>query len=1309
MANPVFVKTTDSYIAALMKVTLNAATGNTYLNQFRNFVTENGGGTTGLQKLGSALANYASTDNAAFAATVVANLGITGDSATAAKTNVTALLNSYGADRGKALMQLVDVMVNLQADATWGTAANAFVNSVNTGHAYSINAANTSTDLTVLSAVMGVTNGAVTGQNFTLTTGQDQFNGNAGADILRGVAGQPVAAQDQTTLNSSDVLDGAAGQDTLVVLLNGNYGGGATIKNIETLQIGQNIGGVTSFDYNVNNGVYEVTGVNTVKYDQITAGETLNVNNITPTSTTNTIPVLHWANESGSVAGVAGATYRQASIAGATDNQEVTLENVTGGDLNIARGIETITITSSGSVAANTLTGVDAADGTAVDLVSENQGGNAVNDDSTLTKVVVKGEKAFGTAAAVNTNDVAGEAAFGLTNRAANGLGDLGAAGNAQTTTASNLISVAATVNEIDATDANGGVAMRYTGRVDGAAFDVTFKGGKAADYVEFVRGNVKATGGEGADTFAFLNSNLTNFDFGSADSLTGGAGSDTIQLGVNGNGTVVANTTEFNNKTGIDVLDLRGAVNTVTLADAFVAGADAGTFTVRTDKIVQTSGSSTANTAPSNAANNAALENNSVNTVVLTELADNRAVSFVGGSGSDRVVVDNASANQFASLDGGSNVGTAATGAANSFDSLTVVNTAVLDANDVANIKGFELLNLVESTLGNSTFGVTLSEAFVLANSTAAVPLTLASVTNTYGQRLGAGDVVNLEVSDLLSAGVAKASIATRNINVQDLIAAGVTVNFQVNGVTQSTNAAPAALAARFDLATAPAATLLDDVTGAAAAPVAAAALALTSASANVAAGTITGGASTADTLTLTDAGGAAAIAFGANVTAVENLVLANGTNNFTFNAANAFNNITGGTGADTLNINNLPLNTSVSLGDGADNLTVQGTRTGGTLAGGNGADTLTLGGAANLVAANISGFETLVTGGNNVTLSTAQFAGFAAVNGTGTITFNDNASATHLAGGTPTTFQLAAGGQSFTGNAAVNYNITGGAGNDSITLASVDTSDTVNGGAGVDTFEITNDVVAGAGVNVNDLSNIEVITVTADQTNGNALTLTLTSDVTATSGAGSLAVNINGGASQVVVAYGGGSTVGAAITGSTGADTITGGAQADTIVGGDGDDVVINSAGADRITLGAGNDQVTMSAANDTYAAGVKVITDFTSGAAASNDLIVLDMTTDATNSRATIATVVTADGLTIMTAGLTTAEITSGIAGAAAANNVIVVFNTSTSKGEMWFDADWTDTTGRTQIATFDNITTLVGVTGLSAVQGVDFNIV
>ena len=98
----------------------------------------------------------------------------------------------------------------------------------------------------------------------------------------------------------------------------------------------------------------------------------------------------------------------------------------------------------------------------------------------------------------------------------------------------------------------------------------------------------MNGTGGEGADTFVFANDNLTNFDFGSADTLAGGAGSDTVILGMNGVGSVTANTTEFNNKAGIEVLDLRGATNTVTLADAFVAGVDVGTLTVRTDRIVQ-------------------------------------------------------------------------------------------------------------------------------------------------------------------------------------------------------------------------------------------------------------------------------------------------------------------------------------------------------------------------------------------------------------------------------------------------------------------------------------------------------------------------------------------------------------------------------------------------------------------------------------------------------------------------------------------------------------------------------------------------
>jgi hypothetical protein len=1056
--------------------------------------------------------------------------------------------------------------------------------------------------------------------------------------------------------------------------------------------LGVNVAGAAAFDYNVNQGSNEISDVDTIEYDQINTGETLTVNNIVKTAgaTGADIATLLWDNEAGSTAGRVVANFRSSAVAGATtvnvqlDDVQASKANLATGVLDIGGGVETIVITSQGT-SRNTLNTAIHGDGFAADIASASADG--VNDNGALTKVVVKGAQALGLAPGVITNDDVGETNFGLTNHVINS--DLGL-NNAQAS-ASNLASVQATVTEIDATAADGGVAMSFVSRQDGAAVNTTFKGGKAADFVVFQRGNVNGTGGEGADTFVFANGNLTNFDFGSADTLAGGTGSDTVILGMNGVGTVTANTTEFNNKAGIEVLDLRGATNTVTLADAFVAGVDVGTFTVRTDRIVQ-SAASEANPTPSNATNNAARENNSINTVVLTELADNRAITFIGGSGSDRLVVDNASANQFTSLDGGTNA------AVNSQDSLTVVNTSVLDDRDVANIKNFEFVNLVENVVANSTFNLSLTEAFVLANSNGMV---IGSTSNTYGVRIGAGDVVNLEISDLLNGAVLKSTLTARTINVQDLIAAGATVNFQQNGVTVSTNAAPAALAAFAVTGTAPAATTTDDVPGATASlqPVTAT---NTAAVITGNATALTGGTGNNDTLTVSDAG---TVTVGSVTTAFENLVLANGTNTVTFAQA-GFTNITGGTGNDSVNMANLALNASASLGQGVDTLQTSGVLTGGTLNGGDGADTMTLTAAANLAAATISGFETLNNGGFNVSLTAAQLNNFTtAVNGGGVVTTTTAGTALVSTASTSTVFALANGTNDFTFNAAVTHNITGGTGADTITLGSLNAADTVNGGTGVDTLNIAND--AGA-IIANQLSNIEVINFTVAQ--AGATTVTLTSNVTAATGEGSLTVNATGGASQIVVAYGGGSTVGATINGSAAADTITGGAQADTILGGAGNDQINMSAGADRITLGDGNDNVVLTTAANTFTAGVKVITDFVGGGATSNDVITLDLTNaGAINTLANVAGLAggNAGDLNIVTTALTTAEITA-VGGNAAANAVLVVFNSSTGRGEIWFDADWSDTVGRTQIATLDNVVALVGVTSFSAVDGVDFTV-
>jgi len=170
----------------------------------------------------------------------------------------------------------------------------------------------------------GVVDDGTQGQTFTLTTEQDIFTGGAGTDVVRGVAGVIVGGQDQTTLNSSDILDGGAGQDSLVVNMTGQqYLGGATVKNIENLTIGSNLlaatgtaQGFVGFDLNVNQGAFEVTGVNTLTYDQITTNEILVVQNVVPVAVGDVSPTMNWANENGSAAGaIATPTVKRRSRA----------------------------------------------------------------------------------------------------------------------------------------------------------------------------------------------------------------------------------------------------------------------------------------------------------------------------------------------------------------------------------------------------------------------------------------------------------------------------------------------------------------------------------------------------------------------------------------------------------------------------------------------------------------------------------------------------------------------------------------------------------------------------------------------------------------------------------------------------------------------------------------------------------------------------------------------------------------------------------------------------------------------------------
>ncbi|MBV5311389.1 S-layer family protein [Chromatium okenii] len=638
------------------------------------------------------------------------------------------------------------------------------------------------------------------GQTFTLTVAQDLFPeqsaaGNAGADVIRGVAGQIEGAQDQTTLNSSDILDGGASDaDKLVVNMTGTqYLGGATVKNIETLQIGTNLTNQeVAFDMNVNQGSYEVTSVNKLVYDQITNTETLVVQNVVPVAVGDVAPDMVWANENGSAAGTIATTYRQATIDGTADNQTVELINVTAtqhvidGVLAIGGGMEQLTIISSGEVAQNTLnnSNVEIASISYGDTGSRNDNGADLLSKESLTSVVLKGATAIGEGADVIGSDIEtiGDVTpewvarewTGLTDRWASvyrapsvdggivASDDGGISNSFGDGTASNLLSVGSRVTKVDASEMTANTFVRFAAKSDESASDKTFIGGTANDYVEFENGNVTATGDTGEDTFAFINGQ-PNSTFGENDVLTGGEDSDTILLGMNGFGDYTVAQTEFRNKTAIDVLDLRGNTSNVTLSSEFVSSADEGRITVHTDRIVRTALDNNANLAT-----HSDEEDNSVHIVDLTFLGAADGITFHGGSGSDRLVLNDATFNVQQVLDGGvftdyaNRTGFQAN--TEDYDTLTVITNGeqvVLDAQDLSQITNFNGLILTKNS-ETASYSITLTRSFLSANTLELDDATNTNIDDTIFQVgtiaaanqsiLSTGDTVMIDVSDLLS-----------------------------------------------------------------------------------------------------------------------------------------------------------------------------------------------------------------------------------------------------------------------------------------------------------------------------------------------------------------------------------------------------------------------------------------------------------------------------------------------------------------------------------------------------------------------------
>ncbi len=280
-----------------------------------------------------------------------------------------------------------------------------------------------------------------------------------------------------------------------------------------------------------------------------------------------------------------------------------------------------------------------------------------------------------------------------------------------------------------------------------------------------------------------------------------------------------------------------------------------------------------------------------------------------------------------------------------------------------------------------------------------------------------------------------------------------------------------------------------------------------------------------------------------------------ATASNNLTGNDAN--NIIRGGAANDT--INGGAGNDTLYGGDGNDRLFggsgddfLYGENGDDTLIGGTGTNYL-YGGSGN----NTASYEGMTSSQNVVATLNNDGTGIGLVNG-GNVATDYYQDIRNLTGG--------AGNDSLTGNTSRNY-LSGGAGND--TLEGIGGGDTLDGGSGSDTATYIN---ATAGVKAS---------LGATGLTGDALSASNAAGITANRGTITgfdtdtfISIeNLTGSQfNDILIAQNGGST----LRGGAGNDTLIGGVGNDVLDGGDGNDVIYAAQGRDTVTAGAGNDTI-------------------------------------------------------------------------------------------------------------------------------------
>ena len=184
--------------------------------------------------------------------------------------------------------------------------------------------------------------------------------------------------------------------------------------------------------------------------------------------------------------------------------------------------------------------------------------------------------------------------------------------------------------------------------------------------------------------------------------------------------------------------------------------------------------------------------------------------------------------------------------------------------------------------------------------------------------------------------------------------------------------------------------------------------------------------------------------------------------------------------------------------------------------------------------------------------------------------------------------------------------------------------------------------------------------------------------------------------------------------IVGSSGVDTITAGSGGNIITGGGGSDIVTGGAGADQFRLQTDGGIDTING----FTAGADKIGLFDNGATGSGSVNFAGTAGSAAGTALAAGDFQIRTGITniqggddnhvvLINAAQTTTQISTGTGASNSQNIYVVVFNSTTGRGEVWFDTDWDNSTGRSQVATLNSITSLAQLTALTAADFVVYN--